>query len=93
MGGRNLVPFRSASFPHFTHPKGFYDLEYAGGVRDCRGRLVADKDGRYEYRAVVPISYPMVLNVSNLLLCLRSAFAVLTTRPLRGILYILCVTN
>ena len=66
--------FRSApfcSFPHSTHPipKGFYDLEYAdGGVRDCRGRLVADKDGRYEYRAVVPISYPMILNVSNTLL-------------------------
>ncbi|KAN0127402.1 Intradiol ring-cleavage dioxygenase, partial [Lactarius tabidus] len=57
-----------------TDDKGFYDLEYPGGVvRDCRGRLVADEDGKYEYRAVVPIYYPMLTAnhpVGDLLLAL-----------------------
>jgi protocatechuate 3,4-dioxygenase beta subunit len=56
-----------------TDAKGFYDLEYAdGSVRDCRGRLVADKDGKYGYRAVVPIPYPVHIDctVSELLLAL-----------------------
>jgi protocatechuate 3,4-dioxygenase beta subunit len=57
-----------------TDDKGFYDLEYPGGVvRDCRGRLVANEDGKYEYRAVVPIYYPMLTAnhpVGDLLLAL-----------------------
>ena len=63
-------------FPHSRHrcniiffSKGFYDVQYADRVvPDCRGRLVADKDGKYGYRAVVPISYPIPVDVS--LLCL-----------------------
>ncbi|KAH9050873.1 aromatic compound dioxygenase [Lactarius deliciosus] len=43
-----------------TDDKGFYDTQYADRVvADCRGRLVTDKDGKYGYRAVVPVPYPI----------------------------------
>jgi protocatechuate 3,4-dioxygenase beta subunit len=44
---------------------GLYDTQYT--VRsepDCRGRLRTDKDGRYGYRAVVPVPYPVPGDVS-----------------------------
>ncbi|OBZ67526.1 Hydroxyquinol 1,2-dioxygenase [Grifola frondosa] len=43
-----------------TDSHGLYDNQYA--VRDkpdCRGRLHSDEDGRYGYRAVVPVAYPV----------------------------------
>ena len=39
-------------------PKGFYDTQYSDRTRpDCRGRLRSDEEGRYGYRAVVPVAY------------------------------------
>jgi len=43
-----------------TDAKGFYDTQYVDrGVPDCRGRLRSDRDGKYGYRAVVPVPYPI----------------------------------
>jgi len=43
-----------------TDSLGFYDTQYAGREKpDCRGRLRTDKDGKYGYRAVVPVAYPI----------------------------------
>jgi len=44
---------------------GFYDTQRS--VRDfpdLRGRIRADKDGKYSYRAVVPVEYPIPGDVS-----------------------------
>ncbi|THH32636.1 hypothetical protein EUX98_g1565 [Antrodiella citrinella] len=39
---------------------GFYDTQYSNRqAADCRGRLRSDKDGKYGYRAVVPVCYPI----------------------------------
>ncbi|KAH9174857.1 aromatic compound dioxygenase [Lactarius sanguifluus] len=57
-----------------TDDKGFYDTQYADRVvADCRGRLVTDKDGKYGYRAIVPVPYPIPGDgpVGELLLALR----------------------
>ncbi|KAH8994533.1 aromatic compound dioxygenase [Lactarius akahatsu] len=57
-----------------TDDKGFYDTQYADRVvADCRGRLVTDKDGKYGYRAIVPVPYPIPGDgpVGDLLLALR----------------------
>ncbi|KAI0916025.1 hypothetical protein AcW1_009408 [Taiwanofungus camphoratus] len=43
-----------------TDHLGFYDTQYATREKpDCRGRLRSDKDGKYGYRAVVPVAYPI----------------------------------
>ncbi|KAI0077354.1 aromatic compound dioxygenase [Panus rudis PR-1116 ss-1] len=43
-----------------TDESGFYDTQYADRDHaDCRGRLRTDKDGKFGYRAVVPVSYPI----------------------------------
>ncbi|KIM91646.1 hypothetical protein PILCRDRAFT_810927 [Piloderma croceum F 1598] len=43
-----------------TDSHGFYDTQKAiRDIPDCRGRLRTDKDGKYSYRAVVPVSYPI----------------------------------
>ncbi|KAI0361951.1 aromatic compound dioxygenase [Trametes cingulata] len=43
-----------------TDADGFYDTQYATREKpDCRGRLHSDKDGRFGYRAVVPVAYPI----------------------------------
>lgn len=43
-----------------TDADGFYDTQYANRSHpDCRGRLRTDDDGRFGYRAVVPVSYPI----------------------------------
>ncbi|KAH8084342.1 aromatic compound dioxygenase [Cristinia sonorae] len=43
-----------------TDELGFYDTQYTDRqAADCRGRLRSDKDGRYGYRAVVPVCYPI----------------------------------
>jgi len=40
--------------------KGFYDTEYADRSEpDCRGKLTTDGEGKYGYRAIVPIAYPV----------------------------------
>ena len=37
---------------------GFYDTQYSDRTRpDCRGRLRSDDQGRYGYKAVVPVAY------------------------------------
>ncbi|KAI9465350.1 aromatic compound dioxygenase [Lactarius psammicola] len=57
-----------------TDDKGFYDTQYADRVvADCRGRLVTDNDGKYGYRAIVPVPYPIPGDgpVGDLLLALR----------------------
>jgi protocatechuate 3,4-dioxygenase beta subunit len=39
---------------------GFYDTQYERRDQaDCRGRVRSDKDGKYGYRAVVPVAYPI----------------------------------
>jgi len=43
-----------------TDEFGFYDTQYLNREKpDCRGRLKADSEGRYEFRAVVPVAYPI----------------------------------
>ncbi|KAH7912165.1 Intradiol ring-cleavage dioxygenase [Hygrophoropsis aurantiaca] len=43
-----------------TDANGYYDTQYTDRAHpDCRGRLRSAKDGRYGYRAVVPVSYPI----------------------------------
>lgn len=43
-----------------TDEFGFYDTQYVNRDKpDCRGRLKTDQDGRYEYRAIVPVAYPI----------------------------------
>ncbi|KAG1776767.1 Intradiol ring-cleavage dioxygenase [Suillus placidus] len=43
-----------------TDADGFYDTQYTDRSHpDCRGRLRSDDDGRYGYRAVVPVAYPI----------------------------------
>ncbi|KAH9946907.1 aromatic compound dioxygenase [Amylocystis lapponica] len=43
-----------------TDELGFYDTQYADRAQpDCRGRLRSGKDGKYGYRAVVPVAYPI----------------------------------
>lgn len=45
---------------------GYYDTQRAvRDAPDCRGRLRTDKDGRYSYRAVVPVAYPIPGDVSH----------------------------
>jgi protocatechuate 3,4-dioxygenase beta subunit len=51
---------------HTIQPPGFYDTQYTDrSVPDCRGRLRADTEGKYGYRAVVPVSYPIPGDVSH----------------------------
>lgn len=39
---------------------GFYDTQYVKrDGPDCRGRLKTDEKGYYQYRAIVPVSYPI----------------------------------
>jgi protocatechuate 3,4-dioxygenase beta subunit len=46
---------------------GFYDTQYSERDHpDCRGRLRSDSEGRYGYRAVVPVAYPIPGDVRNL---------------------------
>ncbi|KAG1802255.1 Intradiol ring-cleavage dioxygenase [Suillus plorans] len=43
-----------------TDDHGFYDTQYADRSHpDCRGRLRSDDDGKFGYRAVVPVAYPI----------------------------------
>lgn len=43
-----------------TDENGFYDTQYtARDGPDCRGRLKTDANGKYQYRAVVPVAYPI----------------------------------
>ncbi|KAF8462638.1 aromatic compound dioxygenase [Russula ochroleuca] len=43
-----------------TDEKGFYDTQYTDrSVPDCRGRLRTDAEGKYGFRAVVPVPYPI----------------------------------
>jgi len=43
-----------------TDEKGFYDTQYTDrGEPDCRGKLRSDEEGKYGYRAVVPVAYPI----------------------------------
>lgn len=39
---------------------GLYDTQYSKRDKpDCRGQLTADSDGRYSFRAIVPVAYPI----------------------------------
>ncbi len=45
---------------------GFYDTQYANREKpDLRGRIHADKDGYFCYRAVAPVAYPIPGDVSG----------------------------
>lgn len=50
---------------------GHYDTQRADrDGPDCRGRLRTDKDGKYSFKAVVPVAYPIPGDVSFLQLAL-----------------------
>jgi hypothetical protein len=62
---RNLA-YGSANLDDSISSPGFYDTQKAiRDTPDCRGRLRTDKDGKYSYRAVVPVSYPIPADVSH----------------------------
>jgi protocatechuate 3,4-dioxygenase beta subunit len=43
-----------------TDADGYYDTQYTNrSFPDCRGRLRSDDDGKFGYRAVVPVAYPV----------------------------------
>jgi protocatechuate 3,4-dioxygenase beta subunit len=45
---------------------GKYDLEYTETTApECRGRLKADGDGKYGYRAIVPVPYWVPYDVGS----------------------------
>ena len=49
-----------------TDENGFYDTQYKDRSHpDCRGRLRTGKDGKFAYRAVVPVAYPIPGDVSH----------------------------
>ena len=57
-----------------TDDHGFYDTQYTSRqAPDCRGRLHTDSEGRFSYRAVVPVPYPTPGDgpVGELLLAMR----------------------
>ncbi|KAI0049215.1 aromatic compound dioxygenase [Auriscalpium vulgare] len=57
-----------------TDANGYYDTQYSDrAAPDCRGRVHSDADGRFAYRAVVPVAYPIPGDgpVGDLLLLLR----------------------
>ncbi|EGO03710.1 hypothetical protein SERLA73DRAFT_175311 [Serpula lacrymans var. lacrymans S7.3] len=57
-----------------TDADGFYDTQYADRTHpDCRGRLRSGKDGKFGYRAVVPVAYPIPVDgpVGDLLMALN----------------------
>lgn len=46
------------------NPSGVYDMEYTERTApECRGRLRTDGEGKYGYRAIVPVSYAIPDNV------------------------------
>ena len=60
------VRFRPFSFSLLTvdyvlpPTQGYYDTQYTERpAPDCRGRLKTDEQGRYGYRAIVPVAYPI----------------------------------
>ncbi|KAI9510325.1 aromatic compound dioxygenase [Russula earlei] len=43
-----------------TDDKGYYDTQYTERpAPDCRGRLRTDEEGKFGYRAIVPVAYPI----------------------------------
>lgn len=48
-----------------TDQDGFYDTQYDSFTADCRGRLYTDEEGRYAFRAVLPVAYPIPNDVST----------------------------
>ena len=57
---------------------GIYDTQkIVRDVPDCRGRLRTDKDGKYSYRAIVPMAYPVPGDVSsNIYIFLQQALLI-----------------
>lgn len=52
-----------------TRALGVYDMQYAERTApECRGRLRTDGEGKYGYRAIVPVSYAIPDDVSGKLL-------------------------
>jgi protocatechuate 3,4-dioxygenase beta subunit len=50
----------------FPKPLGVYDMQYAERTApECRGRLRTDGEGKYGYRAIVPVSYAIPGDVSG----------------------------
>jgi protocatechuate 3,4-dioxygenase beta subunit len=52
------------AFPKFL---GVYDMQYAERTSpECRGRLRTDEEGKYGYRAIVPVSYAIPDDVGGI---------------------------
>ena len=59
----------------FYFPSGLYDTQYAHRTApECRGRLKTDEEGKYGYRAIVPVPYFIRHDVGSPILLLISAF-------------------
>ena len=55
----------------FLSTQGYYDTQYTERpAPDCRGRLRTDEQGRYGYRAIVPVAYPIPGDVRFIILLL-----------------------
>ena len=51
-------------------PLGLYDVQYTGRIApECRGRLRTNGEGKYGYRAVVPVPYFIRRDVQSSFLC------------------------
>jgi protocatechuate 3,4-dioxygenase beta subunit len=49
---------------HHQDQDGFYDTQYTEYENDCRGRLYTDANGRYAFRGILPVAYPIPNDVS-----------------------------
>jgi hydroxyquinol 1,2-dioxygenase len=60
-----VLDVHGAPIPHAeldiwqTDGDGLYDLQRPGEVRYCRAKLTTTTDGRYRFRTVKPVSYPV----------------------------------
>ncbi|KAF5359981.1 hypothetical protein D9758_007591 [Tetrapyrgos nigripes] len=61
-----ILDTKGNSVPHAvidtweTDGFGLYDTQYAERTKpECRGRLKSDAEGKYAFRAIVPVSYPI----------------------------------
>lgn len=62
----HVVPPDDGFVMRSQSPLGVYDMQYAERTApECRGRLRTDGEGKYGYRAIVPVSYAIPDDVSG----------------------------
>ena len=60
-----FLPDTAALTDGLQDQDGYYDTQYSNYNQDCRGRLYTDEEGRYAFRAVLPVAYPIPNDVSS----------------------------